>query len=314
MTRNRSLASWAHFVGAMATVCAWGLAFSVAPAIAASVPVGSSALIDTLHYSDTFTLTTHGGLASRPEGVFPVVAPGLNVESAYGNPAVAWSVNKWSLNTDASPFPGVPAYPGNSGGGSNTGITQSGLFGGVVDFGIEYGLSDSYVVQFDVVQTSDRVDITSSPVRDTAFGGQDIAGQRSLTVFFRGDNRSNSAYPSIGIYSPYAQETDSGLALGGTGVSVGQWANYAVRFDRGSNEIEIYVNQVSLGSLDLSTFAGGIYADWSHAAVSVGGFDFGGSSILWTDNFQVGAVVPEANSCVLAGMALLAVVGVKLRK
>jgi hypothetical protein len=285
----------------------YGLAISVRSALAISVPVENSSLIDILHYSDTFRLTAYGGNAGRSEGAYPVGAPGINLENNYGNPAVAWTNSKWSLNSDSSPFPGTPAYPGPSGGGSDTGITQTGMFGGFAHFGIEYGLSDSYVVQFDVAQTSDFVSITSDTLRDTFTGGADIPGQRSLSVFFRGDSHSLA---SIGIYSPYALETDSGLALGGTGVNVGEWVNYAVRFDRANNEIEIYVNEISQGILDLTTFAGGVYADWSNAAVNVGGL---GGQILWTDNFQVGAFVPEPDSFLLVGLAVIgcSIVGVR---
>lgn len=261
---------------------------------AAGVPVGGSKLIGTVQYSDTFTLTQHSGIAERPDGYLPFSwnpgynPGGLNVENNYGNPSQAWSSDHWSLNQDSSVYGAASSpYPGNSGAGSDTGITQTGLFGGGgVDWGIEYGLSDHYVVQYDAVLLSDRVDISSGPVRDgIVFDGNATDG---LTIFFRPDNVPDygSALHSISIYNPVLGETDSGL--GPIGLNYGQWANFAVRFDRTNHELEVFVNETSLGVLDMATFAGGIYDNWSNAAVSVGGWTFGESNVFWTDNFQVG--------------------------
>src|SRR5215216_6363333 len=53
----------------------------------AGVMVGSSSLIQTLDYSDTFTLTANDGNAGRTSGTYPVGSPGTDVEDDYGNPA-----------------------------------------------------------------------------------------------------------------------------------------------------------------------------------------------------------------------------------
>jgi hypothetical protein len=275
-----------------------GVLFSVVldgSAFAAGVPVGDSSLIGTLHYSDTFTLTAHSGIAGRPENVFPVGSPGITVESNYGNPAMEWTNSRWSLNSDSTPFPGTLTYPGNSGAGSNTGITQTGLFGGGAgtDWGIEYGLSDHYVVQYDAVLLSDRVDISSGPVRDgIVFNASAVD---ALSIFFRPDNVPDHGSPqfSVSIYNPVLGETNSGL--GSIGLTYGQWANFAVRFDRTNHVIEVFVNEVSLGVLDMATFAGGVYNNWSNAAVSVGGWTWGESNIFWTDNFQVGTPLVQGD-------------------
>lgn len=252
----------------------------------AAVSVGDSSLIDELHYSDTFTLESNGGVAGRIDGGYGFGSPAINVENNYGNPSRAWPNFMWSLNTDASAATwGNPTYLGGSGAGSATGITQSGLWTYSPDsiFGFEYGLSDHYVVQLDAVQPNDRVNITSGTAGDSLEGG--------LTVFFRGDGRPGNIFFNLSLYDGVNPETPIPFASGGIGVAVGEWANYAVRFDQANNTIEIYINEASLGGpLDLTTFAGGAYANWSNAAVGVGGY---GGSILWTDNFQVGTAVVE---------------------
>jgi hypothetical protein len=78
-----------------------------------------------------------------------------------------------------------------------------------------------------------------------------------------------------------------------------------VRYDLPDHEIEIYVNEISVGVIDLTTFAGGIYDNFSNAWVGTGA-GVGAGDRTWTDNFQVGAVVPEPGTgvLVLAGLAV----------
>ncbi len=76
-----------------------------------------------------------------------------------------------------------------------------------------------------------------------------------------------------------------------------------------AKEIELYVNQASVGVINLNTFAGGIYANFSNAYVGAGAGLAVGEDRTWTDNFQVGAPVPEPTGALLslmglAGMAL----------
>lgn len=233
-------------------------------------------LIQDLHYSDTFTTTGNGGAAGRT-GTFPVGLPGIHVENNHGNPARTWSNSLWSLDTDGTINDPSVVFVG-SGNGSATGMTQT---GGGVDYGIEYGLSDHFVVSFDAFQPSDRIDITAGSSRDSIASG--------LAVFFRTDGH---AAADIGIYNPGAAapaESDTGFKTGIS--SINQWHNYAVRFDTINNEIEFYVDEVSRGVLDLTTFAGGKYSGLaSNVAVSVGGTATTGNR-FWSDNFQIGTPV-----------------------
>jgi hypothetical protein len=63
---------------------------------------------------------------------------------------------------------------------------------------------------------------------------------------------------------------------------------------------------VSVGVIDLTTFAGGIYANFSNGAVGAGAGLAGGENRTWTDNFQVGAVVPEPGTAALLAVPLVA--------
>jgi len=270
-----------------------------------AVIVGSSSLIGTLDYSDTFTLTANGGAAERIDTVFPVSATGRIVENNYGNPSRTWRTGAWSLNQDSSAWatPQSP-YPGTSGAGSDTGLTQHGTAG--LDYGVQYGLRDEFVVQFDAVQVSDRIDITAGTKKDTIFAP-------GLTVFFKPAGNATE----IGLFNGVP------FSLANTGFSSptieGQWYNYAVRFDIPDSEIEIFIDEVSLGVVDLTTFNGGTHNTASNAFVNIGGATGATDNRLWTDNFQVGQVgsyiVPEPSSCfVFAALGLLGLIGYRLRR
>lgn len=271
-----------------------GLVACMAPAVRAeSVPVGSSSLIATLDYSDTYTITSQGGLQDRPDGAFGlagidsptngVVGEGQWIENAYGNTPRKWTDGIWSINTDTSVILGdaKSPYPGNSGGGSATGLTQ---FGGWGDWGIEYGLRDRYVVQFDSVQSWDRIDIGTGPVRDTLGGG-------NFTVFFR---PSTTAWLDVGLYHGSHGEYDTGLQSPTTAYA---WHNYAALFDITERTIEVFVDENSLGVIDIDAVGGGALAaePFTNDAVNVGVCHSApeGGWINWSDNFQVGAPVPE---------------------
>jgi hypothetical protein len=266
---------------------------------AAGVMVGNSTLIGQLDYSDTFTGTDSGGRANRPyiAAIQPPAA--YVVENTYGNPSISFQGASFSFASDGPGLVnGSPAYPGSSGAGSATGITQT---GGGVDYGLAYGLRSSYIVQVDAVQVADRIDISTG----SAVG---IGAANSLSVFFRGDGSGNA--------SLYNGVTDTPirnfLPAFNTGITgAGQWNNYAVRYDTINKEIEIFVNQVSRGVINLNTFALGIYANFSNAVVGAGAGLGAGENRTWTDNFQVGSAIPEPG---VSMMALLPLAGLLLRR
>jgi len=268
-----------------------GAALCAAPASqGAGVAVGSSSLIGNLQYSDTFTGTDAGGRPNRP--FVPAVQPptAYLVENTYGNPAISFDIGSgFSFAADSAGTPGLvngsPAYPlgapNASLAGSDTGFTQT---GGSIDYAIPYnGLSSSYVVQLDAVQVGDRIDISSG-------AGPGIFAGQSLSVFFRGDGSGNASLFN-GTTDTAIQSTIPTFNTGITGS--GQWNNYAVRYDIPGREIELFVNQISVGMIDLTTFAGGIYANFSNSFVGGGGGLAAGENRVWTDNFQVGTPIPE---------------------
>jgi hypothetical protein len=263
----------------------------------AGVAAGSSALISAYDYSDSFTLTLSGGIAGRPDNVYPVNAPGISLENNYGHTPRSWQNALWSLNTDTSVYSSV-VYPGGSGSGSSTGITQT---GGAFDGSFLYGLRTNFVVQLDAVQAIDRVDI---------FTGNTGGINGGLAIFFRNPGNPGG-HPEIGIYNGGA-EFNTGIS---SGISApNQWHNYAVRFS--PTELEFYVDQTSRGVLNLSTFNSGSFLGYSNQYVGVGNgpsTSSGGVPLTWTDNFQVGAAVPEP-----ASMGLLlfggALVGLRRRR
>ncbi len=262
------------------------LALASAPLTPAAISVGSSSLINALDYSDTYTLTGNGGAVGRPDNVYPVNSPGINVENNYSNPARSWQNSLWSLNTDASTFPGS-SYPGGSGAGSATGITQT---GGGWDGSFNYGLRSTFTVQFDSVQAIDRVNVFTGST-GSIFGG--------MTIFFR--TTAHPSFPEIGIFNG-ATELNTGIT---SGIPLaGAWHNYAVKFS--PTLLEFYVDEVSRGTLNLTTFNGGSFLGYSNAFVGMGNTGSttsAGFPISWSDNFQVGGAIPEPGSALLAGLA-----------
>jgi hypothetical protein len=73
----------------------------------------------------------------------------------------------------------------------------------------------------------------------------------------------------------------------------GRWHNYAVTFDQVAKSIEIFVDEQSKGVIDLTSFAGGTYQNFSNAAVGVGAGLAAGQNRMWSDNFQVGGSGPR---------------------
>lgn len=259
------------------------------------VTVGQSSLIGTLDYTDTFTQTQQGGPPNRPSTAAIQPAAAYVVENTYGNPAVNFQSQGLGAGQASFSFAsdgpglidGVPSYPGSSGAGSATGITQT---GGGVDYGLPYGLRDEYIVQVDAVAVGDRIDITSGGIPGTIFQ------PNSVSIFFRGDGSGNASLYNGTTDTPIRNHIpDFNTGITGRG----EWHNYAVRFDRTDREIELFVDEVSVGVIDLTTFAGGLYQNFSNAAVGAGSGLAGGETRTWTDNFQVGAVVPEPGALAL---------------
>jgi hypothetical protein len=246
------------------------------PPMPFGVTVGNSTIIGTLDYSDTFTIGPNSPVTERqayPAQAFPLQIGEDAVENSHGNAAQFWGLDNWSIATDAEVNGGAVGYSGSSGAGSDEGFTQRGGGGG--DWSIPYGLRDVFVLQTDFVQTSDRVNLT---IGDTP---NDIFAAGNISLFFR----SSGAATEIGIFNPAPGETNTGLT---SEVAVNKlWQNYAIKVDVPNDTIEVFVNEVSRGVLDLATLAGGAYAGiLSNTFVGVGA---AGDDRQWGDNFQVGA-------------------------
>lgn len=268
------------------------------------VTAHQSSLISTYDYSDTFTGTDAGGQPNRPFVAAVQTAPTYVVESTYGHPTLNFQtqgrdpgVAAFSIASEpAGLVDGAPTYPGTSGAGSDKGFTQTG--GQNLDYGLNYGLRSRYLVQFDAVATGDRIDITSAPLPGS------IGQANSLSIFFRATG-GLSLYNGIDTPVP---GFNSGLTGGG------KWHNYAVLFDQDAKSIQLFVDEQSKGTIDLTTFAGGIYQNFSNASVSVGAGLGGGENRIWTDNFQVGAAAtPEPASLGALGLAATALLARRRR-
>jgi hypothetical protein len=228
------------------------------------------------------------------------------VENTYGKPSVSFDIGAgFSFAADGPGLPGfvpgTPNYPTNlapnaSKAGSDTGFTQT---GGSIDYGLPYGgLRGTYVVQVDAVQVGDRIDISSG-----AAAG--IFAPQSLSIFFRGDGSGNASLFNGTTDTPI----QSIIPTFNTGITgSGMWLNYAVKFDMPAHQISLYVNQNLRGTIDLLTFAGGIYDAYSNQWVGAGAGLAAGENRTWTDNFQVGSAIPEPASVTLlcAGLFMTA--------
>ncbi len=255
-----------------------------------AVTVGSSTLIGQLDYSDTFTIGAGGTTAARQgygAQTYPLPAGVEAIENFYTNASVSWPVDAWSIATDGAVNPGATGYPGGSSAGSADGFTQR---GGGGDWSIPYGLRSVFVVQTDFVQMSDRVDITIGSTPGNIFGGGNIS------IFFR---QTGHPIGEIGVFNGSLETIVPGLSSGISAANT--WQNYALRVDVPNQSIEVFVNETSRGTINLATIGGGAYAGiLNNAFVGVGG---AGNDRLWSDNFQVGAPIPEPSAAILLGLA-----------
>ncbi|MFA7172186.1 MAG: hypothetical protein WC340_02020 [Kiritimatiellia bacterium] len=228
----------------------------------AGVPVGASTLIDTPDYSDTFTVNT----ASRP-GIYHHTSPDAvdayyNVES--GSPTAQWHpTQNFSFNTDINV---QPEYPGNSGNtGAATGMAQTGR----KNVNFAYGLRDNFVIQMDATFKG------AAYIKLGAYAkvGDQNGTAGSLVAHFRRG--------SISLMS--TSEAATGFT---TGIDADDtsWHNFAVEFNKSANIISFFVDETCKGTLDLTTFGGGAYQNYSNGAVGAGVESY----IGWFDNFQVG--------------------------
>ncbi|HVR73424.1 MAG TPA: PKD domain-containing protein [Planctomycetota bacterium] len=249
-------------------------------------------LIGTVDYSDTFTL----GMNGRANGIFGAANIGAYaLEDTHGNPASTWHPQtNYSFNDIPGSFGQGPtvlaAATGNP--GAETGVAQSG--GG--DFSFAYGLRTNYVVETDAfISPGDRTDISSLPT-----AGATIFTPRSLSVFFRRDSIGANG---IGLYNG-STETHVLDEVGDPvriGVDDDNWHRLAVHFNQDEDRLGIYVDGDLLADLDLTTFAGGIYQNYSNGAVGAGGAGaFVDGKVLWFDNFQVGAPPVDISACFTA--------------
>lgn len=260
-------------------------------------------LIKTVDYSDTFTVAEYGGIPERADGTYNTGSPAYDVEDCHGNPIATWTPsNNFSFNTGlGSTCCGYPTNEGNDGAAS--GLAQSG--GG--DFSFAYGLRTNYVIELDAILPLDRLDISSVPSP-----GAGIFSSPSLSVFLRADSVAGTPHPAfpvtglpgIGLYNGSLETAvlDPGGNLVRIGIDDAKWHRFAVHFNQDEGYLRIFADGRLLTRIDLTTFAGGLYRDFSNAAVGAGGagYDFS-RRVLWIDNFSVGEPgAPETNACFTA--------------
>ncbi|MCG2685702.1 MAG: FecR family protein, partial [Planctomycetales bacterium] len=257
-------------------------------------------LIGRVDYSDTWTAHS----PTRSGGYVPLESPeALQVEQFHGNPPRSWvfsaptAVATWPSGALSGSWPGFPAR------GAKSGFTERSGLDGVCYLGLEYGLRDDFTVQFDAVQTDDRINITIGDEPATIYGA------RSLSVFFRAPG---GPHPEIGLFTPSKGEVDTKLRSGIPAPF--QWHNYAVRFNLREKRLTVWVDGECRGTigekkgtgpicrdgpegaahkLDLSPFSPWTGLSWTNQYVTVGGYSENADCRVWTDNFRLGAPAAE---------------------
>lgn len=272
----------------------------------AAVPIGSSSLIQVLDYSDSFTTTDNGGLPDR-DGVggwplgqvdYPVTDPaspgeGLAVENCYGNPQRSWGDWNFSVRTDDTAvyrtwYPEMPFY--GSGAGSDTGMTESG--GYYDDMGFTYNLANRsrFVIQFDAIQSgTDRTSLgfgTTNPLADP-WDEYSIGNANTFMVFVRTTGHSVYTGGDVAIFHSSTGELDSGLD---SPIYYGEeWHNYALLVDTTARTIEVFIDELSIGVIDVDTVAGGVLNGLPMVNEAVIWSYCDGDYLHYADNYQVGS-------------------------
>jgi hypothetical protein len=272
-------------VAVFSMVAIWG-------ATSSAVLIGQSALIGDLDYADSFTLTGTNGASSsqRVNGLAPgfdqPAGTNLNLEQTFSNPVTSWAPARLRF------FSGADTLVGTN--------DDFALTGEVATFG--YGLRSNYVLQVDAQLTGDRFNFTTSPISTSA-----ITAAGAISIFIR---PTDVALPSVGIFKPGEGELDTLLDTGILNAD-NSYHNFAVNFNHVDNLIEVFVDELSIGIVDLDTFDGGAYSLPAGNAQFVGV----GGSVEPMDNFQVGsvAVVPEPASIALWSLLGLSGFGLVLR-
>ena len=274
---------------------------------AAGVAVGASSLMIP-DYSDTMTIPSAGAAYNRdnvntfdwyPWAGFPEA---LNVEQSYGNAASSWDVG-WNWGQ---------AFRDNKAGGVaiKTGLGNPGDVDGVMgittgDTSMVYGMGhDQFVLQTDAMLASvagERLDLYVAPVAG-AWIGNDSAD--AIVVFIRGTG-------DVQLFNKATGDKPTGLTTGVTVSSLGgdadiAWHNYAVLFDVVADTMELFVDEVSRGVLNLTTFEGGLFSGIPDEYAGIGGSSAAGDNVV-LDNYQIGAV-PEPATMMLLGMGALALI------
>jgi MYXO-CTERM domain-containing protein len=278
-----------------------------------------SSLVDTIDYFDDFAVTGAPGSPAGPgnprpngffgnnsNGAYNVKTNNLGITAIYRPAGRGDSYDVFSFNTPATGNDPRPANATGNPGGAD-GFAQSGGNDNVIN----YSARDRYVVALDAILPNDRLDISSGTNEQ---GG--IFTVASLSVFFRKANANIPGGTSIDIFThdPLAPNgvVQNPAPVGHT-VSDDNWHHYALDFDRANNRLGIYVDHVLLNDLDLTTFANGVYANFSNATVGFGGSGGGVGFESYVDNFTVGTpVIPEPAGLGVIGVA--AAVAIRRRR
>ena len=246
--------------------------FTVSPT--KSVAVGDSSLVSEPLFSDSFTSNSLRGRCHNFAWYIQNSPQSLYIEQSNANP-VSWkaedSSNVYFRNNNA-----VCSGFGNY--GASSGILE--LNNSSV--GILYNQGDDeFVVQFDAILSSVRSNNTSGRLEincsnsDTAFtGAPDV-----LSIFLR----KVGIFHEISFYTPTYGEKS---IMQNINVSDNEWHNYAAAFVKSKGDVEIFIDEKPVISVNFNDIYNGIFAS-SIADMSVG---IGSDTSVIIDNVQIGSL------------------------